>query len=412
MLEALWKRLNGWRLTRFWEAVGRTAAAADEEDAEKTQSSAAATAPIIWLLGKTGSGKSSIASALTGDPKATIGEGYKPCTARSAIYDWPREAPILRFLDTRGLGEADYDPAEDIAYAEAQTHILLVAAKISDPSQGEVVSVVEKIRLKHPEWPIVVAQTTLHALYPRGETHPPTYPYAGTDADDRNIALPTDLRRALRYQRELFARIAGRAPIFVPLDFTLPEDGHVPIGFGDETLKAALIKTGADVLRKIEENFAEEANDEIARQAHPFILGYAAAAGASGAVPIPIVGIGALASSVGLMLHALASRYEMDWNRMRISQFAGAIGLGAAGGFAFRYGLGELVKLIPIQGTIAGGALNAAGASALVYAIGIAACVYLGEIRKGQIVSSEKIRRAFEDAFARSQAKKPKADRS
>jgi uncharacterized protein (DUF697 family) len=56
-----------------------------------------------------------------------------------------------------------------------------------------------------------------------------------------------------------------------------------------------------------------------------------------------------------------------------------------------------------------GGAINAMAASALIYAIGRAACVYLGEVRKGQVVSPEEIRRVFkgalDDAFVRSPEK-------
>jgi predicted GTPase len=72
------------------------------------------TAPVVWLLGKTGAGKTAIVSALTGDPRAVIGEGFEACTRTAAFYDVPAEAPLLRFLDTRGLGEVRYDPASDI----------------------------------------------------------------------------------------------------------------------------------------------------------------------------------------------------------------------------------------------------------------------------------------------------------
>jgi uncharacterized protein (DUF697 family) len=399
LLENFWKRLSSWGFAPFWGAVERAVAAADEEVAEEARSRAAAMAPIIWLLGKTGSGKSSIVSILTGDPKADIGEGYKPCTARSVIFDWPKEAPILRFLDTRGLGEPGYHPSEDIAYAETQAHVLLVAMKAADPSQSEIISVIEKIRLKHPEWPIVVAQTTLHNLYPHRATHPPIYHYKGTDADDANAALPPDVRRALRYQRELFSAVPGRPPIFVPLDFTLPEDGFAPTDFGVEALNVALIDVGVDVLRRIEESFAQEINDEIAQKARALILGHAAAAGFSGAVPIPVVGIGGLAGLVGHMLHTLAERYDVEWSKARIAEFTGAIGLGALLTFGLRYLGGEMIKLIPVEGTIVGGAFNAAGAFALVYAIGVAACLYLGKLRKGQAVSPDQIREAFSEAL-------------
>ena len=196
LFENIWARLNDWGFSSFWRAVEKATSETDGEAQDAARRSAASTAPIIWLLGKTGSGKTSIVAALTRDPRAAIGRGFKPCTAHSFIYEWPREAPVLRFLDTRGLGEPGYDPGKDIAYAERQAHFLLVTMKVADPLQDEVLSALKEIRLRHPSWPALVAQTSLHALYPRGAVHPPEYPYAGTDADDANTVVPEDLRRA------------------------------------------------------------------------------------------------------------------------------------------------------------------------------------------------------------------------
>ena len=69
--------------------------------------------PTIWLLGKTGAGKSSIVQKLTGHTSAEIGNGFMPCTRDSRYFDYPQEHPLLRFLDTRGLGEVDYDAGDD-----------------------------------------------------------------------------------------------------------------------------------------------------------------------------------------------------------------------------------------------------------------------------------------------------------
>ncbi|HNM00679.1 MAG TPA: GTPase domain-containing protein, partial [Nitrosomonas sp.] len=70
--------------------------------------------PVFWLIGKTQSGKTSIIHALTGSEAAEIGNGLQPCTRFSSFYDFPAQMPVVRFLDTRGLGEIDYDPSEDI----------------------------------------------------------------------------------------------------------------------------------------------------------------------------------------------------------------------------------------------------------------------------------------------------------
>jgi 50S ribosome-binding GTPase len=79
---------------------------------DEARQRAQAIAPVVWLLGKTGAGKTAIVAALTGDPYAEVGEGFEPCTRTAAYHDVPPEAPLLRFLDTRGLGEVDYDPTK------------------------------------------------------------------------------------------------------------------------------------------------------------------------------------------------------------------------------------------------------------------------------------------------------------
>jgi len=71
--------------------------------------------PVFWLYGKTQSGKTSLIRFLTGADEAEIGQGFKPCTRFSRQYLFPTaEAPLLVFLDTRGVDEPGYDPAEDL----------------------------------------------------------------------------------------------------------------------------------------------------------------------------------------------------------------------------------------------------------------------------------------------------------
>ena len=55
--------------------------------------------PTFWLLGKTGSGKSSIIRYLTGVESAEIGNGYRPQTKTSQRYDFPdSNDPLMTFL--------------------------------------------------------------------------------------------------------------------------------------------------------------------------------------------------------------------------------------------------------------------------------------------------------------------------
>ena len=142
LLDRLWKAINE---VLFGDIGGSSASAED------TRKRAQAIAPVVWLLGKTGAGKTAIVAALTGDQRAEVGGGFEPCTRTAAFYDVPLEAPLLRFLDTRGLGEVDYDPAKDIAWCEEQSHLLLVAMQVADPVQQTVLHVLQHARRRHPD---------------------------------------------------------------------------------------------------------------------------------------------------------------------------------------------------------------------------------------------------------------------
>jgi len=393
-------------LGAFWRSIGDSATEGDEGAAQRLRARAAATAPVIWLIGKTGSGKTSILAAVTGDSRAEIGSGFKPCTATARIYDWPADAPILRFLDTRGLGEPGYDPAPDIAIAETQSHVLLVCMAVDDPNQQEVVTAVTRVRRSHREWPVIVAQTQLHRLYPAGAGHPATYPYRGDARDDGEhsdaefgATVPPDVRRGLRRQRELLAALPGAPPRFVPLDFTLPDDGYSPASFGREALDAALLEVGVDALRNLATDARDGLHGAIARKSEPLILGYSSAAAGAGAVPLPVVGVSGLVAANGLMFRALAARYDVALTRQRTKEFVSSLGSVALLGVSARYGVRELFKLVPGIGTWGGATLNSVAAFGLTFGVGQAACAYLGAVKRGQAIDPAAIRRAFQDGM-------------
>jgi uncharacterized protein (DUF697 family)/predicted GTPase len=408
-------------LDRVWKAISdvqfsdRPASGPDPENARQR---AQAIAPVVWLLGKTGAGKSAIVAALTGDPYATVGEGFEPCTRTAAFYDMPPEVPLLRFLDTRGLGEADYDPATDIAWCERQSHLLLVVMQVADPVQGALLHVLREVRRRHPDWPIVAAQTGLHRLYPVGAGHPKSYPYTGGTEDQTHPSLPHALRQALAYQRRLFDGLPGPPPRFVPIDFTVPEDGFTPLDYGIEQFWLALEEAGPRAFEALHFARSDAESDQTRAKARPLIYGYGIAAAGAGAVPIPLVGVGGLAGTLALTLRSLATSYGVAWTPSAFAKFSGAIGGGALIWWVLRYGFRELLKLIPMVGTLAAGALNAAAAFGVTVGIGEAACVWLAYRRRGLSAPDNEVRVAFADGlaaglrYARSQARRYSGDRA
>ena len=51
-------------------------------------------APVVWLIGKVQSGKTSIVGAITQSSDAEIGTGFKACTRTARIFEFPAQAPI------------------------------------------------------------------------------------------------------------------------------------------------------------------------------------------------------------------------------------------------------------------------------------------------------------------------------
>ncbi|TCO79707.1 uncharacterized protein (DUF697 family) [Plasticicumulans lactativorans] len=361
--------------------------------------------PVIWLVGRAQSGKTSIVRALTGSPDADIGNGYRACTRTARLYDYPPQAPLVRFLDTRGLGEVAYDPAEDIAFCERQAHLLLGVMRALEPPAGPVTAALAEVRRRHPEWPLVVAQTCLHEAYPPGGGHLLPYPYA---AEPLPEAVPAELRRALAAQRAALARLPGAlAPRCVALDLTLAEDGYAPPDYGLEALWAAIEAVLPHGLRATLGTDAG-VQDLFARSAEPHLRGYALAAAALGALPAAgAVGVPALQAK---LLHSLAALYGLTLDARLAGEFLAALGLGIGAGYLARYAGRELAKLVPGFGQTVGALWGASASGAGTYALGRAACAYFAALRGGAQVDVEAVRRAYGEGLTRAVALLQPAD--
>ena len=325
--------------------------------------------PTLWLLGKTGAGKSSLIRALTGDSAVEIGNGFRPCTRTAAGYDFPATRPVLRFLDTRGLGEAGYDPAEDIRACQGRSHALLALVRADDPEQGALLKALADIRRQGGIGQLLAVHTGLGL-----------------------VGDPRQRGQAVARHQQLLEQAWGQPLTRVELDLPAQGEAH-----GLEALLAQLAEVlpiARQMLEHRQHRDREQHNFALLRRE---LLWYAGAAGACDA--LPAVGLVAVPGIQGKLLHSLAAHYGLEWDRRRFAEFAAALGGGFALHYLSRLGARQLIKFIPVYGQTLGATTAAAMSFATTYALGRAACKYLYHLSRGEEIVAGDIRASFDQAM-------------
>lgn len=328
--------------------------------------------PTLWLLGKTGAGKSSLIHALTGDAKIAIGNGFQPCTQTAQAYDYPSATPLLRFLDTRGLAEADYDARADIAACQDRSHALLVVLKADDPEQSAVLNGLRQIKAFGTIQHLLVVHTGIFLL-----------------------ANLVQRQQAISHNQQQVEAVMGTTLTSVSVDFA-SEDLQTSGVTDLQQLLVQMLPILAHVKRS-QFHTDQEANSFACLEKQ--VLWYAGAAAASDV--LPAAGLAAVLAVQGKMLHSLANQYGIEWNNQLLTEFMAALGTGFWAQYLSRLGIRELVKLIPAYGQTVGTAAAVALSFASTYGVGRIACKYFYHKSKGETVSTADLQAVYETALNR-----------
>jgi len=383
-------------LTQYWRALFDPTV--DEEAVEKSlqEIKNRLPTPVVWLLGKTQSGKTSIIHALTRDPRAKIGNGFEPCTKTSFRYSFPdQELSLIEFLDTRGLDDASYDPSEDLKWHEEQSHLVMVVMRAMDHAQGSVRAAVEAIRRRKPDWPVIVVQTCLHDGYPwREPRHIFPYPF---DGEGLSPEVPKDLSRSLLAQREWFR---GEKVRFVAIDFTLPEDGFTPQFYGLEELWRTVeevLPLGLWALLKENDALHQTLGEIYSQAADRTILAHSFLAAAAGAVPVPAIDIPVIVGIQFHMAQQIAKVYGQPLDRDRWLDLMGTLGWSFLTRWGLRYVSREVLKFLPWVGV----PVAAAFMGVSTYALGRLLSWYFAEIKHGHLPDQKILRKMYQQEWER-----------
>ena len=348
-----------------------------------------APAPVFWLLGKTQSGKSSVVRALTYADDAEIGSGFRPCTKNSRRYPFPTaDAPVLEFLDTRGLGEPGYDPGEDITAFQAVAHLVLVTCRITDFATVDLRTQLGVIRAANPQRPVVLILTCLHEAYPQ-QQHPP-YP-------DKVDAFGESVTALVVRQKQDFA---GLTDELVLVDFTRPVEGFTEPNYGLDALQAKLLALLPSAYRETLKHLGDaqtQFRDRRYQQAVPVLVGYSTLAATAGAFPIPFVDLLMLPAIQTKMIHELAKRSGNPKASTRFLELSASAGLGLLATVALR----QVAKFIPYVGSVVGAGL--AGGST--YALGRAFLEYDRRVHDGHVPSEADVAEMYKEHLKQSESR-------
>lgn len=391
--ELIWRHSKWGTAMWSWKSLKSrlNPAALSEEEFHRQQAEIVKNAPlpVFWLFGKTGSGKTSIIRFLTGATDAVIGNGFQPQTQHSRQFDFPdTEYPVLRFLDTRGLGEARYDPEEDIAAFSRSTHLLIVTVRALDHALEPLIEPLITIRKAAPHRPILLALTCLHEAYPRAQ-HATPDPFLEPETPEM---ISADLRRSLERQQERFKGLVDRV---VPIDFTRSEEGFIEPNFGGDRLESALVDLLPAACRQTILNLEETMRplrDLKERQAMPYIFSYSTLAATAAAMPAPWIDIPVVMALQSHLVSRLAKIYRQSLDGKTMAHLASSL----SGRLLARLVVRSTFKLIPVIGSAA----NAALAFAYMWATGRAWCWYFGELRAGNAPSEAEVQRIWESQLS------------
>ncbi|NJN59743.1 MAG: hypothetical protein HC879_20795 [Leptolyngbyaceae cyanobacterium SL_5_9] len=342
------------------------------------------------MIGKPQAGKSSIVRGLTGVSAEIVGQGFRPHTQHTERYAYPsNDLPLLIFTDTVGLGDVNQETdaiiqelVSDLEEGDRRARVLILTIKINDFATDTLRHIAQQLRQKYPEIPCLLVVTCLHEVYPPNTADHPPYP---PDFAEVNRAFTTI--------QQTFADVCDRS---VLIDFTLEEDGYIPVFYGLEafrdTLAELLPEAEAQAIYQLLDKGAGDQIGNLYRDtARRYMLAFATMAAAIAAIPLPFATMPVLTALQVSMVGLLGKHYGQT---LTPSQ-AGGVVSAIAGGFLAQAIGRELIKFLPGFGSV----IAASWAAAYTWSLGEGACVYFGDLMGGKKPDPQKIQAVMQEAF-------------
>ncbi|MEP9408146.1 GTPase [Peribacillus frigoritolerans] len=342
--------------------------------------------PRIALVGRRGSGKSSLINAMFGQERQYV-SSVKSGTGKGKWLWYPSDAePKIRLLDSRGLGESEA-PTEEFeedtpldelikAVTEEQPDVFLflIKAKEADSRIEEDLQELNKLRKivkenHHYDVPVICVVTQVDELDP---PHYKQVPFDANPKKKKNI----DEAIALMSKRFKDSEIPllNIIPTCSYIDFD--ESGNIEYDMrwnidllSDYLIEALPSEAKLKTAKAMQSQFVKK------KFARTIVGTFTAIAGLIGAEPIPFADFPILTGIQGLMIVVIGFIADKEINTKTASEFIAALGINVGIGLLVREGVRAAVRFIPGVGLVVSGAV----AGAVTYGIGQAAIAYFLE---------------------------------
>lgn len=309
----------------------------------------------ILIAGRSGVGKSTLINAVFQQKMAETGQG-KPVTQNTR--EITKEGVPLTIFDTRGLEMSQFKET----HADLEK---LITERSSDRDSNRHIHVAW-LCIQEDGRRVEQAEIDLHAMLAR---HMPVICVVTKARSDNGFK--NEVQRLLPESKNVIRVRAIQEEM---------DDGYVLKPMGLESL----IELTSEVIPEGKRRAlaaAQRANINYRKtQSHKIVAASATAAAAAGASPIPFSDAVILAPIQVGMIAGITSVFGLELSKGTLTTLvASAIGVGGAT-FLGRTVVVNILKFFPGVGTVAGGAISAATASAITVGLGEAYITVLAEI--------------------------------
>lgn len=325
----------------------------------------------VLIAGKTGAGKSTLINAVFGSEVASTGSG-EPVTKNIKQYPITNDFSIF---DTKGLEMAAFDETV------SQIRDLLKEQK-TKPVDEQIH--IAWLCIPEGNRRIEEGEKELHAIFKEFDLPVITIiTKAIQDADEKGVKFSDIVKKELSINDDKYFQRVRALEVEddegeIKKILGIIKDNKGNDGLIEKTY--ALLPEGQNAaFARYQKHDNELRQNAVKKHARELINYYSALAGGVAAAPIPFSDfLLLLPTQIGMITH-VSNAYGLDISADTAKKVATAF-VGVAGvGFGIKLAVGSLLKIIPLSGSIAGGAMNATIAATTTKLMGHAYLSYLDD---------------------------------